>query len=380
MLAADDRAAGRQLDPADPHFEDRAAISVVRVQRQFGGSNVGALVTQRTFAGSSNRVAALDTRLRLSPTWTLTAQAMTSQDRAADGTRTGGPAYAVNLDYDNRDWSYNLDYVDRSEGFHTSLGYVPRVNVRQFRQSLQRRFRPASKRILAIRPRISVLGNFDHLGVQQDRGVNARLNIEMPRGTFAGAGISRDFERFDNINFRPTGANIFFHSEYFKRASFDFNYGRGTRINYNPAAGLLPFQAHGDNVEAGITLRPSPRLKIEQTYIFTRLRTPTESVFLNHLSRTRINYQFTRALSLRMIADYNALLENAALIDDTRQKRVSGDVLLTYLVHPGTAFYLGYTDRLENVGIYQNTLRTLDFPSTTTARQFFAKVSYLFRF
>ena len=178
--------------------------------------------------------------------------------------------------------------------------------MRQGQQFLMRRFRPKSKYILAVRPNVNLLINFDHLGIQQDRRVETNINVEMPRNTYAGTGAARVFERFQNINFHPTNAFVFLHTEYFKRATFDLNYAQGMRINYTPAAGLLPFQSHGDDVQANVTLRPSARLKIDETYIFTRMRTPTASVFLNHLTRTRINYQFTRALSLRMIADYNA--------------------------------------------------------------------------
>jgi hypothetical protein len=77
------------------------------------------------------------------------------------------------------------------------------------------------------------------------------------------------------------------------------------------------------------------------------------------------------------------VLPNPALADLERQKRVTGDVLLTYLIHPGTAFYVGYTDRLENMALIPGappTAGRIGFPSTTTGRQFFAKVSYLFRF
>jgi hypothetical protein len=110
------------------------------------------------------------------------------------------------------------------------------------------------------------------------------------------------------------------------------------------------------------------------------MRTARASVFVNHPTRTRINYQFTRAFSLRPIADCNAVLENASLIDLQRQKRITGDALLTCLIHPGTALYVGYTDRLENMGLFNSEVRPIGFPSTTTARQFFAKVSCLFRF
>ena len=243
-----------------------------------------------------------------------------------------------------------------------------------------RRFRPKSKRVLAFNPNVNFMGNMDHLGVQQDWRINPGFNLEMPRNTYTGGELAETFERFENINFRRHNANVFLHTEYFKRATFDFNYARGTRINYSPAAGLSPFLANGSDLQAGFTLRPTARLKIDEVYYLTRLRTAQASVFVNHLARSRIHYQFTRALSLRMIVDYNAVLENAALIDLKRQKRITGDALLTYLIHPGTALYVGYTDRLENLGLLNGMVRPIGFPSTTTARQFFAKVSYLFRF
>ena len=103
---------------------------------------------------------------------------------------------------------------------------------------------------------------------------------------------------------------------------------------------------------------------------------------MNHLARSRLNYQFTRELSLRLIVDYNGVIQNPLLTSLTRQKRVTGDVLITYLIHPGTAFYVGYTDRLENLtlgpGAPASVLRTAS-PSSTVGRQFFVKLSYLWR-
>ena len=64
-------------------------------------------------------------------------------------------------------------------------------------------------------------------------------------------------------------------------------------------------------------------------------------------------------------------------------KRLGYDFLMTYLVHPGTALYVGYTD------IYQNLLldpsrppyvRVAGSPELNTGRQVFVKLSYLLRF
>ena len=63
---------------------------------------------------------------------------MTSQTRELDGTQSGGPAYSFDLFHQNRKWLYDVNYIDRSEGFRTELGYVPRVNMRQAQQSLGR--------------------------------------------------------------------------------------------------------------------------------------------------------------------------------------------------------------------------------------------------
>ena len=162
--------------------------------------------------------------------------------------------------------STTSNYIDRSEGFQTELGYVPRVNMRQAQQFLMRHFRPKSKRVLSISPNINLLANLDHHGVQQDWRVNPGFNVEMPRSTFLGATTAHTFERFQNINFRRHDASVFLHTEYFKRAAFDFNYSRGTRINYDPAPGLAPFLAHGYDLQAGFTLRPVARLKIDEIY------------------------------------------------------------------------------------------------------------------
>jgi hypothetical protein len=384
LLGIDDRDAGRELDPDDPHYGERAVIGVVRVQREFAKqSNVGVMFTDREFAGGHNRVEAIDTRLKLDDHWTFAGQAMASQTVEEDGTHFGGDAFNLDLHRQSRNYTFDLQYIDRGEGFHTDLGFVNRVNMRQPQVFLARRYHPKSKIVLSFGPNLYTMAVLDHLGVQQDWRVNPGFNIEMARSTYFSVSHGEAFERFQNINFRHQGTTAGGHSEYFKRATIDASYGRSTSINYNPAENLLPFLADERDVQVNLTFRPKARLKLDEVYYYTNLRTRNATVFVNHLARSRVNYQFTRELSLRLIMDYNGVLENPALVNLTRQKRVTGDVLLTYLIHPGTALYLGYTDRIENLRLIPGappTVVPIGFPSTTTARQFFAKVSYLFRF
>jgi hypothetical protein len=80
FLVIDDRAPGQQLAPDDPNFGKHALIAVARVQREFWNqSTVGALFTDYQFAGSSEQVFSLDTRLRLWSNLVFTGQAVRSQ-------------------------------------------------------------------------------------------------------------------------------------------------------------------------------------------------------------------------------------------------------------------------------------------------------------
>ena len=73
---------------------------------------------------------------------------------------------------------------------------------------------------------------------------------------------------------------------------------------------------------------------------------------------------------------------NESLVSLERETRLQNDVLLTYLVNPGTSLFIGYTDRDENLFI-ENGGRVAALRRTNalanTGRQFFVKLSYLFR-
>jgi hypothetical protein len=99
--------------------------------------------------------------------------------------------------------------------------------------------------------------------------------------------------------------------------------------------------------------------------------------------RTKINYQFSRALSIRAILDYDLLLTNSTLISDTPYKNLTPDLLLTYQLHPGTALFVGYTSTYQGINQTLNAPYDpgrLGFPNTLTGRQFFVKISYLLHF
>ena len=112
--------------------------------------------------------------------------------------------------------------------------------------------------------------------------------------------------------------------------------------------------------------------------------------------RSKLNYQFTKEFSLRLIVDYNATLANPQLLDLQTNlgsfdggpivptKRLSGDILFTYLLHPGTAVYIGYNDSYSDLRLHTcqagPCVANLGSPTNSTSRLFFIKLSYLFRY
>ncbi|MFZ0761298.1 MAG: hypothetical protein WAM69_15230, partial [Candidatus Sulfotelmatobacter sp.] len=104
------------------------------------------------------------------------------------------------------------------------------------------------------------------------------------------------------------------------------------------------------------------------------------------------NWQFTPQLSLRVILQYNSVLANTPVPEGLTNpytylptsKEFNADVLITYLVHPGTAIYVGYNSDQQNLN------RDLSVDPVywlytakgyiNDSRQFFVKASYQFRF
>jgi hypothetical protein len=96
-----------------------------------------------------------------------------------------------------------------------------------------------------------------------------------------------------------------------------------------------------------------------------------------------VNYQFTRRHSLRWIADYDSVLPNARWTSLTKDKRLNLDALYTYMLNPGTALHIGFTDQRENYRLdplQSPALQRVPGLDLSTGRQIFVKLSYLFRF
>ena len=384
-LAIDDRVPGRALDVDDPHFVDRSINGVVRARREMGESSVGALITSRDFGPTSNRVASLDSRVKLSSRIFADGQAVVSDDQVGDGEQRD-TAFSASVNRSGRKLSANLSYQDIGPNFHPSLGFVPRIDIRQGTEFVSLRWRPKTGPIQAIGPNSFVQGTWDRAGVLQDWTVRYPLEVDFRGQSGIFVRRTESMERFQGIEFREHENLVNYSTSRVKWVDFAINVATGARPNFYPAAGQLPYLANFRDLFAQTTFRPSSGLLLDETYIYSHLASRPDTglqatIFDNHIMRSRVNYQVSRELSFRGILDYNGVLANPLLVDLQRTKHLTADLLMTYLVNPGTAVYIGYTDGYDNVAVDPQGVRGfIRNPTTSTGRQFFVKTSYLFRF
>jgi hypothetical protein len=395
-LATDDRAPGESLQPGDPGFGDRASIGVFRLQRKIDDNLwIGGLFTSDSFAGTWNRVVSLDTFARLNSNWSVSGQAARSfAHDPTDGSLNSG-AYFAQLADNGQHFTYLSKFSQIGADFRTDVGFLPRLDVRSMEHYAGYYWRPENSKVLSFGPSVSTTLDWNTQNQLQDWSTFADFKIDFAGSS--GLTVSRfdSNELYENLWFRHGATGIAAYSEWLRWLSVFASYNQGTSINYAPADGILPFLGNSSEAEFGFTLHPKPRLTIDESYYFVNLRTlagassslqlapGSHGVYDNHLMRTKINYQFSRALSIRAILDYDLLLTNSTLISDTPYKTLTPDLLLTYQLHPGTALFVGYTSTYE--GINQNLNAPYDPgrlgpPNTLTGRQFFVKISYLLHF
>jgi Domain of unknown function (DUF5916)/Carbohydrate family 9 binding domain-like len=404
MLVADDASPGTEVAPGDPLFGQHAYFTVGRVSRDLGKqSSLGVMFTDREEGPYFNRVGGIDGRFNLNSNWVAAFQGVVSSTLCSDtrnnvctlGTYLAGPAAEVTLQRDGRKLNYFMDYSDRSDGFRTFTGFDPQPDIHNIYQRVQYSFRPEGKHLISWGPQMEVFHTFDHEGNYLNSGYFPALKTEFVGQTFLNIYYAKEMELLRPKDFSVLTSNqkyvrhtteVEFKTSVYRPISFQLDYRFGTRINYDSPDGVAPFLAGRSSVNATLTVRPRRSLRVDNTYILFRLhnRLGAPGSLNNHIIRSKWNYQYTKRLSFRFIGEYNSVLANPAFTFLQTTKNFNADFLVTYLVHPSTAIYVGYNSNLENVLLPLRNDVDGDLlhggRMRNDGRGLFVKASYLFRF
>ena len=401
VLASDDRAPGEVLPPSDPHAGDRATYTIARVSRDIlDQSTIGAIYTDREFAGGYNRVGGIDANLKLDPHWRLQAQAASSatHDVIAGTPRLDGLGYELDLQRTGRQLNLQSQYLDFSPNFETQTGFVNRVDLREQMLKASYYWRPEGKFLISYGPTLQQFNIWDHSGTALDYFFYPGFRIDMTRGTY----VNFHPYGYDDVRLRPIDYSTLSRvtaypqpfwgidaaTSWFKQFDLTALFVSGVGVNYNPAAGQAPKIGHEDQGNFTLTFHAAGRLRIDNAYLIEHIRERDShlTAVTNHIIRSKWNYQFTRNLSARLILQYNAVLSNPDISSLSRTKNFNTDFLITYLIHPGTAIYVGYNSNLENLDPdlaldpVTGAVLTTRNGYINDGRQFFVKASYVFRF
>jgi hypothetical protein len=434
---------------APPRFApsaERATFHIARLRRDVGsaGSTLGVLATSRETGSAFNRVAAADARIRFGDVYTLGAQAGGSWTRSwvadpfgRDSAGQPGARRAVStddraghiahlfLDRTGRRWGYLAALRDIPSDFRTETGFVRRRGITELwggnrfswygaRGGLLQRLDVrmggrqvydgrdfwrgdgAAEGTLSAETKASLRGNLEvELEVERsfytldpsDYADFSRIG-EGGRVETGDSLVAPD-QRMDGLN----GVSLQVESSYFKTAD----------IRVDLFVGGTPIFAEGTRgVESGIgaavELRPTRSLRVDGRLRYSILRRASDDSRYSRalVPRLRVEYQLTRALAVRGLAQYSVeevdilrAPDGGEYLRDGEPFRVRRgnlpsylapqlnplrlDVLLSYRPSPGTVAFLGYGREVTD----DEAFRFAGLQPRVDG--LFFKISYLFR-
>jgi hypothetical protein len=409
VFAIDDRLPGEAVPVTDPLYGKRAKVAVGRVSRDIGvGSSLGAIYTDEEFGGGWNRIGGVDFAARFSKNWTARGQMVESstmgdQDSGSPAPYSAGPASDLQISRSGHAFNLYDEYQDVSTGFQTNLGFLQSSNIRSDHVHLTYQWFPKHSVVQSWGLETNQNVAFDH---QSDRVYHYSTFdpfLLLPRNFVLApiGGQNSDTVSPANYpaladfkNFTENFGGLVLRGAPWSQFNLNLTAIRSGNVNYNPLAGQTPFLLNQEVVNLLFTVQPVNQLTIDNTYLLDRDHATAGGalVYETQTMRTKFNYQFTRSISARVIAEYDSTLANPANTSLLRTKQVATQALLTWLPHPGTAVYIGYSNDLQNLDRSlcnrlpngtcdpNNTTLPRAGPLLNDGRQIFVKASYLFRF
>jgi hypothetical protein len=418
LFAIDDREPGQTVAPGDPLYNKRAKVAVGRVSQDLGkGSSIGAIYTDEEFGQGWNRIGGVDFTLRMNNKWTAQGQMVESSTKGTVDSGTppaysAGPASNLQLQHSGHAFNLQSTYQDFSTGFQTQLGFIQTSNFRNGQLHMTYQWYPKHKVIQSYGLETSQSVAYDHFGNRVLHYSSYDPFLLLPRNIViapVGGGNSDTVGHpsysllTHYVNFTENFAGFVARGAPFPQFNFNITAFRSGNVNYNPVAcsapapitrNCMPFLLNQEFTQVLFTVQPLRQLTADNTYLLDRDHAVANGAFVyeSQVLRTKVNYQFTRAISARVIAEYDSTLANPNETSLPRTKQIGTEALLTWLPHPGTAVYIGYNNDMQNLdrllckgfpnGVCDsdNTVAPRAPHLLNDGRQIFIKASYLFRF
>ncbi|HEX6791700.1 MAG TPA: DUF5916 domain-containing protein [Candidatus Krumholzibacteria bacterium] len=364
-------------------------------------SFVGLMATDRRSAhdSGSNTTFGLDTRLRMSQTYSLQAQVLGSYTEEPDDTTLsadfdeihfgndkqydsffngesfGGMAAEAQFSRSARHWNANLNYNDYSPTFRAETGFVTQNDYRLGTFWTDYMFYFDNSKVLdRLEPQLEGGRKYNYDGEFKDTWLMPSVWFRFKKQTYFWTGYLWSEERF-------AGELI----EGIRRWYTDFD----TDFSKHVSGGVYTRLGHtivrdsddprlGDEFSWGAwtTLRVIPQLRFDGTFDTFDLNELDggPDIVSAYVTRGKLSFQFTKNLFLRVVGEY---VDQKDYANNDRSSSFQADPLLSYKINPFTVFFLGSSHSFNNEDVdsgvaFQDGYRQ-------TERLFFVKFQYLFR-
>jgi hypothetical protein len=261
-------------------------------------STIGAIYTDREFAGGYNRVGGIDANLKLDPHWRLQGQAVSSatRDVIAGTPQLDGLGYELDLHRTGRQLNLQSQYLDFSPNFETQTGFVNRVDLREQILKASYYWRPEGRFLISYGPTLQQFNIWDHSGTALDYYFYPGFRVDMTRGTY----VNFHPYGYDDVRLRPIDYSTLSRvtaypqpfwgidaaTSWFKQFDLTALFVSGAGVNYNPAAGQAPTIGHEDQGNFTLTFHAAGRLRIDNAYLIEHIRVHSHlTAVTNHIIR-----------------------------------------------------------------------------------------------
>ena len=350
--------------------------SVFRYKLDIGNKyTLGLLATDREGGDYYNRLIGFDGDFRLTAQDSIDVQFLGSRTQyPRDVAEEFGQAFdsfsghAIYLYYvhNTRSHDWYFRYKDFSSGFRADLGYLPRVDYKEFMAGWAHAWwgKPGSWWSM-----FNVGARYTHMEDQQrnplDRDLTAWFYYQGELQSRVDVIVDRRREAYNCLDFDQTILRIFSSCRPNRYVALVFNtllsdgidYANtrpGKRIQLNPAV----------NLELGLHLR----LNFDHSY--EHMKVDEGRLYDANISKLEAMYQFNTRLFFRSIFQYIDYRYNADLYNceiDPEFRRLFTQLLFSYKLNPQTVLFVGYSD---------NHLGGHEFGLTRKDRTFFVKLGY----
>ena len=384
VLFANDEGASLGVDDrTDPAFGQSAQTFVGRVRYDlYSESFVGAIVTDREFLDGYSRVVGADSNFRIGSTHQLGFRALGADRRVAQGgEKNDGYALDFGLRKRGRNLSYSIDSFALSPDFRTDVGFVRRTDQRETEARLDYQWWPQNW-LISWGPEVRYGRNYNFDQVLEDEQFRAGVSANFAKNIRYSFDLDQDMERYYGIDFEKRRYRMFGNVNTSRILSIGTGFDWGDEIYFD---GTNAFLGRESGFRTFVNFRPTSRFATNINITTSRFTDPLGlfrlgvndgergedgEIFNVNILRALNTYQFTDRLALRNITEFN-----------TYRGTVGLNLLATYRVNSGTAFYVGYDDHYRQYEqFYDDQVNITDRGYLQTNRAVFTKIQYLFRY